>query len=1578
MIKATTKINKFGKEITFCSNNEEDYIFKSISNSKDFYERDLLNWIASIPITKGTFIDVGANIGNHSIFFASILNRNCISFEPEENTFNTLLDNIEANNLKRKIHALNIAAGSKKSSASIDIAPDNNSGATSIKKDKNGRIDIDSIDNIVKKNEKISLIKIDVEGFEFEVLKGAKKTIKKNKPLILIECFDEIAINKTISYFNHLNYQPISIFGNTPMLVFSHKSKLKKYFGSKNIDFFSKLKSYLFDRKQLKSCNEKYREITGNLNDARLKYSNSTKLIENLKSENKILLKNFEESQKTTQNYSGQIITLQSSNLTLSNNFEDLNDKFKSLNKINSLNLSIVTTLEKNKSSLTSKLEAFKNNNYDNFKKRVEFYSELQKSKEEFKTLSNNFEKLNKTNLINESRTIPLLKDELKRVNFQLSQAINSSKAQEVESNRKLRLASSKNEQIKQTLSFQVGHKLVHAFKPWYNIFFLPFELIKAKKEFNKRQALKKKEPIANNSKLNLENLILDKKKHQSKASKELSFDKINFPNKNKKIKLDIENISNLKMACVMDEFTYNSFKPECNLKQISVDKWKEDLETFQPEVLFIESAWRGKDDKWNSKIGHNSIELQSIVKWCSDRNIPTLFWNKEDPIHFETFLNTAKQFDFIFTTDIDCIQKYKKQLKHDNIYLLPFATQPQQHNPIEKFERKDMLCFAGAYYTKYPDRTKDLGNFVTELTNFKNLEIYDRNYGKDNPDYMFPDEYKPFIVGTLKHTEIDKAYKGYNYAINLNSIKQSQTMFARRVFELLSSNTTTISNFSKGTRLMFGNLVFTSDSGQEILHRLEDCSKEKYYMEKIRLLGLRKVLQEHTYSQRMLYIASKINKTDFIENTPSIANISFIDNLEDFDYIKNIFNNFNYSNKHLYILTKNKSLLNHTDFPNISILKPNKLKDVIKEEWVSLLDKKDFYCENYLTDLILATKYSSKYIIGKESLDKKELFYRYSDHLKPRQCIFKKDMLKDYNINDLETLSFEFDGLVIDPFNYSMNGRQYSEEEEFIKTISDIKDFNCGISINTLLKQAENIEPELSDDDNLLKIEPSKISTMFKNTDKVAFSFDNNKLTITSELEDETHQYIYSNTRFTLEELKWNKIANAYLETSPGLKLMLLINFLDSNNQKISHEMLIANKNHEFSIPEGTTEVSFALRIYSYGTSSINSIYLDYIKPNSQSLITNSDTLLLTNNYPTYNNIYKNGFVHSRVKEYHKQNIKCDVFRLVEEELSYHEFQNIDVFNGNKSTLHKLISDNKYKRIFVHFLDENMWEVLKDFNKDIEIFIWVHGAEIQPWWRRKFLYSNDIEINDAMKKSFKREHFWNSIFKNLSEKTKFIFVSNSFANEVMKDYNFNIPTKQYSIIHNTIDTDIFNFIPKDEEQRKFILSIRPYATNTYANDLSVKAVLELSKKSWFKDLEFKFIGDGILFEETLEPLRKFDNVSIEQRFLTRQEITNLHKNYGIFLVPSRMDTQGVSRDEAMSSGLVPITNNIAAIPEFVDSNCGILVEGEDHFGLAQGIEKLYHNPKLFTTLSNNAASRVRSQSSVELTTDKEIEFISK
>uniref|UniRef100_UPI0025FA2C66 glycosyltransferase family 4 protein n=1 Tax=Sulfurovum sp. TaxID=1969726 RepID=UPI0025FA2C66 len=109
-----------------------------------------------------------------------------------------------------------------------------------------------------------------------------------------------------------------------------------------------------------------------------------------------------------------------------------------------------------------------------------------------------------------------------------------------------------------------------------------------------------------------------------------------------------------------------------------------------------------------------------------------------------------------------------------------------------------------------------------------------------------------------------------------------------------------------------------------------------------------------------------------------------------------------------------------------------------------------------------------------------------------------------------------------------------------------------------------------------------------------------------------------------------------------------------------------------------------------------------------------------------------------------------------------------------------------------------------------------------------------------------------------------------------------------------------------------------------------------------FSDLEFRFVGDGVLFDETLSPIKDLENVTIERTFLKQEDIAALHKAYGLFLSPTRMDSQGVSRDEAMSSGLVSLTNNITAIPEFVDRSCAILADADDHEALAEGIIALY------------------------------------
>ena len=188
----------------------------------------------------------------------------------------------------------------------------------------------------------------------------------------------------------------------------------------------------------------------------------------------------------------------------------------------------------------------------------------------------------------------------------------------------------------------------------------------------------------------------------------------------------------------------------------------------------------------------------------------------------------------------------------------------------------------------------------------------------------------------------------------------------------------------------------------------------------------------------------------------------------------------------------------------------------------------------------------------------------------------------------------------------------------------------------------------------------------------------------------------------------------------------------------------------------------------------------------------------------------------------------------------------------------------------------------------------------------------------------------------------------------------------------------MFSYKEKSPAHRFNILSVKSFHTLTYANDITQQAIILLSKEPEFQKITFNIYGDGNRFEEDTRLLKKFKNVHLHKQFLLQKDIAKLHKTHGIYIATTRMDTQGVSRDEAMSSGLVPIATNVAAIPEFVDENCGMLVPDEDPQAVADAILKLVRNPDLFMQMSKNAAEHVRGLTSKELTIAKELNLIEK
>ena len=179
------------------------------------YERDELEFLAeqifpALP-APSVCLDIGANIGNHSLHFAGYFER-VIAFEPHPRTFGLLAINAA---LVGNIVALNCGASNRAGSVSVNESR-TNMGASAIGRaggDGGNTVTfpLQRIDDVAEVTacERIAFVKIDVEGHEREALEGAAETLRRHRPVVAIEALgDEVAAGTTaaLAFLGDLGY----------------------------------------------------------------------------------------------------------------------------------------------------------------------------------------------------------------------------------------------------------------------------------------------------------------------------------------------------------------------------------------------------------------------------------------------------------------------------------------------------------------------------------------------------------------------------------------------------------------------------------------------------------------------------------------------------------------------------------------------------------------------------------------------------------------------------------------------------------------------------------------------------------------------------------------------------------------------------------------------------------------------------------------------------------------------------------------------------------------------------------------------------------------------------------------------------------------------------------------------------------------------------------------------------------------------------------------------------------------------------------------------------------------------------
>ncbi len=207
---------------------DDDYIYNYLKDKEEFYEQDVLeriNIVLQNHNKTGAAIDAGAFMGTHSIYFSSISKlKPILAFEANPKTYLALITNIDSNNQKENITPINNALGSKEGFATIRLDDIGNRGTATISTvshptSESIRVTTLSQEAADRAIGPVALIKIDVEGFELQVLEGGIDLINKNRPVLCIEIHTTKQLKQALSLLKHSNYVVTDCLGFSPTYI---------------------------------------------------------------------------------------------------------------------------------------------------------------------------------------------------------------------------------------------------------------------------------------------------------------------------------------------------------------------------------------------------------------------------------------------------------------------------------------------------------------------------------------------------------------------------------------------------------------------------------------------------------------------------------------------------------------------------------------------------------------------------------------------------------------------------------------------------------------------------------------------------------------------------------------------------------------------------------------------------------------------------------------------------------------------------------------------------------------------------------------------------------------------------------------------------------------------------------------------------------------------------------------------------------------------------------------------------------------------------------------------------------------
>ncbi len=327
--------------------------------------------------------------------------------------------------------------------------------------------------------------------------------------------------------------------------------------------------------------------------------------------------------------------------------------------------------------------------------------------------------------------------------------------------------------------------------------------------------------------------------------------------------------LRSLRVAIVADDELAHNLDPECDLVRLGSADWLTQLDGSPPEMLLVESTWRGLAGSWQYRVaweGHPDAlalaDLTALVQWCRTRDVPTVFWHTEASHHAVRFRDAAVLFDYVAAASPAGAAVFDGAAHRTSpaVGLALPAVQPRRHHPSGGRHQADVdprPAHIGSWDPTFPLLEREQLETLLDASAGYDLQIYDRRLGAAPGGFDFPERFRPSIVGRVADAQIPAVLR--QHALVVDVPPEGGAGVPRRALEALACGSPVLLASSGSAAGLLADLVLEAETLDDLKAALGAAQHDDRRASRIRHEAPARLYQRDTYGHRLADIARAV-----------------------------------------------------------------------------------------------------------------------------------------------------------------------------------------------------------------------------------------------------------------------------------------------------------------------------------------------------------------------------------------------------------------------------------------------------------------------------------------------------------------------------------------------------------------------------------------------------------------------------------------------------------------------------------------------------------------------------------------------